>query len=72
MSETVATKPAFREAFRRGRRCLVPVPVDSAREAARRQQPHLIEMTGAVANLVPATQAGPLFEAPLPRPPWPT
>ncbi len=25
MAETVATKPAFREAFHRGRRCLVPV-----------------------------------------------
>ena len=45
MAETVASKPAFREAFRRGRRCLVPV--DGFYEWAKTpkaKQPYLIGM----------------------------
>ena len=33
MAETVATKPAFRDAFARGQRCIVPVDAFLARSA---------------------------------------
>jgi putative SOS response-associated peptidase YedK len=45
MSETVAEKPAFREAFRRGRRCLVPVDeFYEWQKTPRGKQPYLIGM----------------------------
>jgi len=48
---TIAAQQAFQKAFRRRRRCQVS-PIGCSSEADRRQQPDLIEMTGAVANLV--------------------
>lgn len=55
MSETVTAKPAFREAFRRGRRCLVPI--DGFYEWQRMRtgkQPYLIGM----ADGLPLARAG--------------
>jgi putative SOS response-associated peptidase YedK len=55
MAETVTAKPAFREAFRRGRRCLVPV--DGFYEWAKTpkaKQPYLIGL----ANGSPLALAG--------------
>lgn len=45
MAETVAAKPAFREAFRRGRRCLVPVDgFYEWQKTPMAKQPYLIGM----------------------------
>ena len=45
MAETVATKPAFREAFHRGRRCFVPVDGFYEWEKTRGgKQPYLVGM----------------------------